>query len=128
MNRGPILLCLLLAGTLRSAEPETIVPPTDQVSEFDARHELANVLRKLGETVDAESELRKLLAMKPNDPGITADLADLEISRGHFAMGRDLYEKALSKSSNSEEIRLRLPFRNDRGATFIGPKEFFELI
>jgi hypothetical protein len=119
----PVLLCLLLAGTLRAAEPEpvvsptpgasqtepeTIVPPTDQVSEFDARRELANVLRKLGQTEGAEHELRKLLQMKPGDPGITADLADLEISRGHFAIGRDLYEKALRESSNSMEMRLRL--------------------
>ena len=108
MNRGPLLLCLLLAGTLRAAEPETIVPPTDQVSEFDARRELASVLRKLGQTEAAEHELRKLLQMKPGDPGITADLADLEISRGHFAIGRDLYEKALRESSNSLEMRLRL--------------------
>ena len=108
MNKGPILLCLLLAGTLRAVEPETIVPATDQVSEFDARHELANVLRKLGQTAAAESELRKLLTIKPNDPGITADLADLEISRSHFKTGRDLYKRALAESSNSKEIRLRL--------------------
>jgi len=120
-----MLLCLLLAGTLRAAEPETIVPPTDQVSEFDARHELANVLRKLGQTVDAESELRKLLAMKPNDPGITADLADLEISRGHFAMGRDLYEKALSESSNSEEIRLRLALQERSWGDFYRAERVF---
>jgi tetratricopeptide (TPR) repeat protein len=107
LNRGPILLYLLVAVTLHAAEPETIVPPTDQVSEFDARRELANVLRKLGKIVEAEDELRKLLQMQPNNPGITADLADLETSRGHFARSRQLYERALSESSNSMEIRLR---------------------
>ena len=110
MNRGPILLylfCLFSAGTLPGVEPETIVPPTDQVSEFDARRELANVLRKLGKIEAAETQLRKLQQMQPNNAGITADLADLETLRGHFASSRELYERALAESSNSTEIRLR---------------------
>jgi predicted Zn-dependent protease len=110
MNRRPVLLYLLYflsAGTLHGVEPETIVPPTDQVSEFDARRELANVLRKLGKIEAAEKELRKLLQMQPNNPGIIADLADLETLRGHFARSRELYERALAESSNSIEIRLR---------------------
>src|SRR6516162_5759332 len=126
MNRGPILLCLLVAVTLHGAEPETIVPPTDQVSEFDARHELANVLRKLGKIEEAEKELRKLLQMQPNNAGITADLADLEISRGHFERGRDLYEKALSESSNSMEIRLRLALQERSWGDFYRAEKGFQ--
>ena len=125
MNRGPILLCLLVAVTLHAAEPETIVPPTDQVSEFDARHELANVLRKLGRIEEAEKELRKLLQMQPNNAGITADLADLEISRGHFARGRDLYERALSESSNAMEIRLRLALQERSWGDFYRAEKVF---
>ena len=90
MNRRPILLYLLLAGTLYAAQTETIVPPEDQVSEFDARRELASVLRKLGKIEAAENELRKLLQIRPKDPALLADLADLEASRGHFGRSRDL--------------------------------------
>ena len=110
MNRGPVLVylfCLFSAGMLPGVEPETIVPPADQVSEFDARRELANVLRKLGKIEAAETQLRKLQQMQPNNAGITADLADLETLRGHFASSRELYERALAESSNSTEIRLR---------------------
>jgi predicted Zn-dependent protease len=111
MNRSRIPLSLLLFAVLFPAraqtQSETIVPPSDQVSEFDARQELARVFRKLGKAEAAEVELRKLLRIRPNDPFLLADLADLEASRGHFVRSRDLYEEALSKSKQPSGLRLR---------------------
>jgi predicted Zn-dependent protease len=107
MNRAHLLLCVLLVGALFPGQAETIVQPEDQVSVFDARRELVHVLRNLGETAAAQVELRKLLQSRPNDPGLLADLADLEASRGHFARSRELYERAISKSENASELRLR---------------------
>jgi tetratricopeptide (TPR) repeat protein len=113
MNRGYFPLALLLVGALCSAhaqtstEVDTIVPPTDQVSEFNARQELVRVLRKLGRIEAAESELRRLLKFRPHDPVLLADLADIEATRGHFVHSRDLYERALSESSNAIDLRLR---------------------
>lgn len=111
MNRSRIPLSLLLFAVLFPAraqtQSETIVPSSDQVSEFDARQELARVFRKLGKAEAAEAELRKLLRIRPNDPFLLADLADLEASRGHFVRSRDLYEEALSKSKQPSGLRLR---------------------
>jgi len=110
MNRSHLPLALLLGAVLSSAaqtEVETIVPPSDQVSEFNARQELVRVLWKLGKTEAAESELRGLLEIRRNDPVLLADLADIEAARGHFARSRDLYEHALTKSGNAAELRLR---------------------
>src|SRR5258708_13417643 len=113
MTRGQFPLALLLVGALfsaraqTSAEIETIVPPSDQVSEFNARQELVRVLRKLGKIEAAESEVRRLLKIRPNDPVLLSDLADIEAARGHFVRSRDLYQRALSKSVNAPELRLR---------------------
>jgi tetratricopeptide (TPR) repeat protein len=113
MNRGRLPFVLLLVGALFSAraqtpaEVETIVPPSDRVSEFNARQELVRVLRKLGRIEAAESELSRLLKIRPDDPALLADLADIEAARGHFVRSRDLYEHALSKCSNAPEMRLR---------------------
>ena len=95
MNRSHLPLALLLGAVLFSAraqtEVETIVPPSDQVSEFNARQELVRVLWRLGKTEAAESELRGLLQIHRNDPVLLADLADIEAARGHFVRSRDLY-------------------------------------
>ncbi len=111
MNRSHLPLALLFAAVLFSAraqtEVETIVPPSDQVSEFNARQELVRVLLKLGKTEAAESELRGLLEIRRNDPVLLADLADIEAARGHFVRSRDLYKHALTKSGNAAELRLR---------------------
>jgi len=113
MTRGQFPLALLLVALLvsaraqTSAEIETIVPPSDQVSEFNARQELVRVLRKLGKIEAAESEVRRLLKIRPNDPVLLSDLADIEAARGHFVRSRDLYQGALSKSGNDPELRLR---------------------
>jgi tetratricopeptide (TPR) repeat protein len=111
MNRSHLPLALLLGAVLFSAraqtEVETIVPPSNQISEFNARQELVRVLWKLGKTEAAESELRGLLEIRRNDPVLLADLADIEAARGHFARSRDLYEHALTKSGNAAELRLR---------------------
>jgi tetratricopeptide (TPR) repeat protein len=111
MNRSHLPLALLLGAVLFSAraqtQVETIVPPSDQVSEFNAREELVRVLWRLGKTEAAESELRGLLEIRRNDPVLLADLADIEAARGHFARSRDLYEHALTKSGNAVELRLR---------------------
>ncbi len=101
------MILLVLVGSVFPALAETIVPPADQVSEFDARQELARVLRRLGRTEAAQNELRRLLGIRPNDPFLLADLADLEASRGHFLRSKDLYERALSYSANVPELRLR---------------------
>jgi len=111
MNRSHLPLALLLGAVLFSAraqtELETIVPPSDQVSEFNARQELVRVLWRLGKTEAAESELRGLLQIRRNDPVLLADLADIEAARGHFVRSRDLYQRALTKSGNAAELRLR---------------------
>lgn len=111
MNRSHLPVALLLGAVLFSAraqtEDETIVPPSDQVSEFNARQELVRVLWKLGKTEAAESELRRLLEIRRNDPVLLADLADIEAARGHFVRSRDLYEHALTRSGNAAELRLR---------------------
>jgi len=113
MNRRCRSLALLLALSLFSARGETsadldtIVPRSDQVSESEARQELVRVLRKLGKIEAAERELRRLLETRLNDPVLLADLADLEAARGHFVGSRDLYQKALSKAVNAAELRLR---------------------
>jgi tetratricopeptide (TPR) repeat protein len=111
MNRSHLPLALLLGVALLSAraqtEVATIVPPSDQVSEFNARQELVRVLWKLGKTEAAESELRGLLEIRRNDPVLLADLADIEAARGHFVRSRDLYQRALTKSGNTAELRLR---------------------
>jgi tetratricopeptide (TPR) repeat protein len=107
MNKSHVLLLLILLGATVPALGDTIVAPADQVSEFDARQELARVLRRLGRTEAAQNELRKLLEIRPNDPLLLADLADLDASRGHFLRSRDLYERALSYSGNVPELRLR---------------------
>jgi predicted Zn-dependent protease len=111
MNRGHLPLALLSIAALCSARAqtgvETIVPPSDQVSEFAARQELVRVLRRLGRIGAAEHELRRLLEIRPNDPVLLADLADIEADRGHYVRSRDLYERALSKSDNAPEFRLR---------------------
>src|SRR5258705_4639333 len=113
MTRGQFPLALLLVRALfsaraqTSAEIETIVPPSDQVSEFNARQELVRVLRKLGKIEAAEGELRRLLKIRPNDPLLLSDLADIEGARGHFVRSRDLYQVALAKSGNDPELRLR---------------------
>src|ERR1700736_2037380 len=107
MNRSRVLLMLVLVGSVFPALAETIVAPADQVSDFDARQELARVLRRLGRTAAAQNELRTLLEIRPNDPLVLADLADLEASRAHFLRSRDLYEQALSHSGDVPEMRLR---------------------
>src|SRR5260370_10575995 len=113
MNRGHLPLALLLVAVLvsaraqTSAEIETIVPPSDQVSEFNARQELVRVLRRLGKLEAAESELRKLLEIRPDDSVLLSDLADIEAARGHFVRSRDLYQRALSKSVTAPGLRLR---------------------
>jgi tetratricopeptide (TPR) repeat protein len=111
MNRSRLPLGLLVGAVLFSAraqtDVETIVPPSDQVSEFDARQELARVLWKLGKTEAAESELRGLLEIRRDDPVLLADLADVEAARGHFGRSRNLYKDALTKSGNAAELRLR---------------------
>jgi tetratricopeptide (TPR) repeat protein len=114
MNRRRFSLALLLlvlslvsARTQTSTDVETIVPQSDQVSELAARQELVRVLRKLGKIETAESELHRLLEIRPNDPVLLADLADIEAARGHFVRSRDLYRKALSKGANAAELRLR---------------------
>jgi tetratricopeptide (TPR) repeat protein len=105
MNKQPILLSLLLLARLFPAEAETIVPPQDQVSEFEARRELSRVLRALGKTEAAETETRKLLASRPDDPNLLADLADLEATRGHYSRSRELYEQALSRGLKETDLR-----------------------
>jgi tetratricopeptide (TPR) repeat protein len=65
------------------------------------------VLRKLRRIEAAETEIRRLLEIRPNDPVLLADLADIETARGHFVRSRDLYEHALFKSGNAPELRLR---------------------
>jgi tetratricopeptide (TPR) repeat protein len=113
MNRSWLQLLLLPFVPLLPAraqvpvQGETIVPPSDQVSEFDARQELVHVLRRLGKIEAAESELHKQLRIRPNDPFVLADLADLEAARGHFVRSRDLYQEALAKSKRTSELRLR---------------------
>src|SRR5260370_41746718 len=104
MNRTHLPLPLLFPAVLFSpraqTEVETIVPPSDQVSEFNARQELVRVIMKLGKTEAAESELRGLLEIRRNDPVLLADLADIEAARGHVGRSRDLYKHALTKSCN----------------------------
>jgi tetratricopeptide (TPR) repeat protein len=111
MNRSRLSVCVVLVAALFPARAqilsETIVPPSDQVSDFVARQERAQVLRRLGRIAEAESELHQLLRMRPNDPVVLADLADLAADRGHFARSRGLYQEALSKSNHSSELRLR---------------------
>ena len=113
MNRSRLSLCILLFATLFPAraqsQSETIVPPSDQISDYDARQDLAQVLRRLGKIAEAENELHQLLRIRPNDPVLLANLADLAADRGHFAQSRSLYEQALSKGdrATSHELRLR---------------------
>ena len=113
MNRSWLPLSLLLFGALfpiRAQIPvqsETIVPPSDQVSESSARQELARALEKLGKLEAAKSELQKLLRIRPGDPFLYADLADVEAARGHARRSRDLYQQALSKSNQNRDLLLR---------------------
>jgi tetratricopeptide (TPR) repeat protein len=115
-TRSCLSLYIVLLATLFPARAqtvsETIVPPSDQVSDFDARLELARVFQRLGRIAEAEDELHQLLRIRPDDPVLLADLADLEAARGHFERSRDLYLKALSKSGRgstgaSSQLRLR---------------------
>ena len=117
MNRSCLSLYIVLLATLFPARAqtvsETIVPPSDQVSDFAARQELAHVLRRLGRLTDAERELHQLLRIAHNDPVLLADLADLAADRGHYARSRYLYQEALSTSNQSSaetspyQLRLR---------------------
>ena len=91
---------------------DTIVPPEDQISEFEARRQLSRVLRALGEIEGAEAEIRKLLKSGHEVPALLADLADLEAVRGHFLESRKLYEQALSRNPKSIEMRYALQARS----------------
>ena len=114
MNRGHLSLCIVLLATLFPAraqtQSETIVPPSDQISDYDARQDLAQVFRRLGKIAEAENELHQLLRIRPNDPVLLADLADLAADRGHFARSRSLYEQALSKADRASSHQLRLRY------------------
>ena len=85
MNRSRLSLCIVLLATLFPAraqtQSETIVPPSDQISDYDARQDLAQVFRRLGKIAEAENELHRLLRIHPNDPVVLADLADLAADR-----------------------------------------------
>ena len=96
MKRRHILLCLLLAGGLSPAqdqppsgaptpaEGETIVPPSEQISEAAARRELARLRR---------------LRQRPRKPAIgkpsTGELVDRRIGQAEALAGEQRYEEAI---------------------------------
>lgn len=93
MKRRHILLCLLLAGGLSPAqdqppsgaptpgEGETIVPPSDQISEAAARRELARLRQRP----------RKRAIGKPS----TGELVDKRIGQAEALAGEQRYEEAI---------------------------------
>lgn len=99
-----LLAVLAVAGGSAAESP---VPPQARIGDRQALRQLGRLYAWTDRYAKAAEVYGRLLAETPRDPELTADLADLELARGHAARCRNLYARALALAPNDPELLIR---------------------